>query len=132
MRMTEQQLAEILQKRGKQAAKSTTPTKPKSNKYRNKVEYRNGWRFDSKAEAKRFDQLELLKQGGQVIWFLCQVPIRLPGHTTYRVDFQVLWADGQITFEDVKGVETQEFRMKSRQVLELYGIEIQLIRGKSR
>jgi len=80
--------------------------------------------FASKAEARRFEDLELLRRGGAVRFFLRQVPFHLPGGVTYRLDFLVFWADGRTTFEDVKGKRTELYRVKKRQVEELYPVRI--------
>lgn len=44
--------------------------------------------FDSKAEAKRYNELKILQRTGEAKYFLTQVPFRLPGGVTYRVDFR--------------------------------------------
>jgi hypothetical protein len=87
----------------------------------------DGIRFDSKKEAKRYGELKLLQQAGSVVMFLMQTPFILPGNTRYRVDFQVFWHDGRVTFEDTKGRETETFKLKKRQVEELYPVEIEVI-----
>ncbi len=61
------------------------------------------------------------------MFFLRQVPLHLPGKTVYRLDFLVFWKDGEITWEDVKGVQTETFKLKKRQVEELYPIQISII-----
>lgn len=99
----------------------------KHNKYNATQTIVDGIRFDSKKEANRYRELKLLQRAGDVVMFLMQVPIRLPGNTTYRVDFQVFWDSGHVSFEDVKGRETEVFRLKKRQVEELYPIELVLI-----
>lgn len=96
------------------------------NKYSAKRVEVDGMRFDSKKEAARYGELKALRAAGHVSHFLRQVPLHLPGQTVYRVDFVVFWADGRVTYEDVKGVETKEFRMKKRMVEELYPIEIEV------
>jgi hypothetical protein len=92
--------------------------------------HRDGQRFDSKAEARYYDGLVLLKQGGEVVFFLRQVPFHLPGGVTYRCDFQVFYADGTVAFVDVKGMETPEFRTKKRLVESLYPIEIEIVKAR--
>lgn len=84
----------------------------------------DGILFGSKAEAARYRELKALSASGAVRFFLRQVPFHLPGKTRYLLDFLVFWADGRQTFEDVKGVRTQLYELKRRQVLELYGVEI--------
>lgn len=84
----------------------------------------DGIRFDSKKEAMRYGVLKLLEKQGEVVFFLRQVPFDLPGNTRYRVDFQIFWADGRITFEDVKGMRTPTYIAKKKQVEALYPITI--------
>ena len=88
----------------------------------------NGRTYDSKAEARYAAGLELRKRAGQVLFWLEQVPIRLPGKTKCVVDFVIFEADGNVRFVDVKGVETETFRLKKRQVEELYPFEVEVAR----
>jgi hypothetical protein len=86
---------------------------------------RDGFRFDSKKEARRFDDLKLLQKAGEIVFFLRQVPFHLPGNVTYRIDFLVFWSDGNVTFEDVKGVRTPQYITKKKIVETLYPITIE-------
>ncbi len=88
----------------------------------------DGIRFDSKREAAYFTELRLLKAHGEILYFLRQVPIQLPGKTKYIVDFQVFYPNGSVRYVDVKGKETQTFRLKKRQVEALYPIEIEVVK----
>lgn len=98
-------------------------------KYKNLPTEHNGQRYDSKAEAKYAAHLDLLKRAGQVLFYLRQVPFHLPGRTRYVVDFAVFYADGRVSFVDVKGMETQSFRAKKRMVEDLYApVEIEVVR----
>jgi len=90
----------------------------------------DGLRFDSKAEAGRYVDLKLLQQAGEVLFFLRQVPFDLPGGVKYRADFMIFYADGTVTVEDVKGVDTPQSRLKRRQVEALYPIKIELVKGR--
>lgn len=85
---------------------------------------RNGFKFDSKKEAARYDDLMLLIRAKEVVFFLRQVPFHLPGNVTYRVDYQIFWTNGEVTFEDVKGMKTATYIMKKKMVESLYPIEI--------
>jgi hypothetical protein len=87
----------------------------------------NGRTYDSKAEARYAERLELRKRAGDVLFYLEQVPVRLPGKTKYVVDFVVFEASGDVRFIDVKGMETQVFKLKKRQVEELYPFEIEVV-----
>jgi hypothetical protein len=88
----------------------------------------NGRTYASKAEAHYAAGLELRKQAGDVLFYLEQVPVRLPGKTKYVVDFLEFHADGTVHFVDVKGMQTETFRLKKRMVEELYPIEIEVVR----
>lgn len=92
----------------------------------------DGVLFASRAEARRYLELKALRAGGAVRFFLRQVPFHLPGGVRYVLDFLVFWADGRETFEDVKGVRTELYELKRRQVLDLYGVEITEIRRRTR
>lgn len=93
-------------------------------KHNNKIVIRDNIRFASKHEAERYDQLKLLQKAGEVLFFLMQVPFHLPGGVVYKLDFMVFWADQTITFEDPKGLPTAMYKLKKKQVEELYPITI--------
>jgi len=76
--------------------------------------------FDSKAEKARDEELQLLQQASEVVFFLRQVPFRLPGKQKYVCDFMVFWRCGAVTVEDPKGMVTQEFANKMRMMEERY------------
>ena len=96
-------------------------------KYHNTHTTMNGWRFDSQKEAGAFYLFEKIRAAGKIRLVLRQVPFHLPGHTIYRLDFLVIEASGGVRFFDVKGVRTQTYKIKKRQVEELYGIRIEEI-----
>lgn len=100
----------------------------KRNKYRAKRTERKDRSFDSKLEAKYYDKLLLLQKAGEVDFFLQQVPFHLPGKTKYVCDFMVFYADGTVKIIDCKGVETSTFKLKKRQVEELYPVEIEIVK----
>ena len=82
---------------------------------------RDGIKFASKKEMHRYDELVILKRGGEVLTFLVQAPaFRLPGGVRYTADFLVFWADGRVTVEDVKGMRTESYKAKKRMVEAMY------------
>jgi len=83
-------------------------------KYRNKKTQLDGHTFASKAEARRYTQLELLKKSGEITGFMIQPSFLLDEGVRYMADFMVCGADGSVWVEDVKGVETQAFKIKKR------------------
>ena len=81
--------------------------------------------FDSKAEARRGEELWLLEQAGviddlqyQVSFTLCKKP-----SIKIKIDF-VYWLDGKVIHEDVKGMMTREFRIKCAWIKEQQGIDV--------
>lgn len=84
-------------------------------------------KFSSKAERNYYEQLKLLQKAGEVLFFLMQVPFRMPGGTKYLCDFQVFYADGTVRFLDVKGMETPLFKLKKKEVEAIYPVEIETV-----
>jgi hypothetical protein len=85
-------------------------------------------RFSSKAEARYYQALKLMQKSGEVVFFLRQVPIWLPGGVKYVIDFQVFKSDGEVEFIDVKGVSTPLFIAKKKMVEAIYPIEIKVVK----
>lgn len=83
--------------------------------------------FQSQLEARYYDQLELLKKSGDVLFFLRQVPFDIGGGVKYKADFMVFMADGTVEIVDVKGVKTRSYINKKKQVEELYPVMIKEI-----
>lgn len=100
-------------------AKATSRSEPaaestRRHKFGAIAEVEDGHRFDSKVEHRYKKHLEELQRAGHVLFFLRQVPFHLPGGVRYVCDFQVFWTDGCVTFEDPKGMQTPEFKLKMR------------------
>lgn len=84
----------------------------------------DGIKFPSKKEQKRYQQLRLLEQSGDLLFFLRQVPFHLTGNIKYVCDFMCFWKDGTVTIEDVKGFKTDMYKVKKKLVEATYPIEI--------
>lgn len=84
----------------------------------------DGFKFASKKELRRYLELKMLRKASEVLFFQMQTPFHLTGGVKYICDFQVFWANGDITFEDVKGMKTAMYILKKKQVQELYPITI--------
>jgi hypothetical protein len=102
------------------------PYRPK-HKYHAKRTIVDDINFDSKKEARYYQELLIRQRIGEVIFFLRQVPFHLPGNVTYRVDFQEFRSDGTVAFVDVKGFETEGFVMKKKMVESLYPVTIEVV-----
>lgn len=89
---------------------------------------RDGFKFASKAEGRRYDELALLKRGGEVVWFMLQPPFYMPGGK-YIGDFMIFWADGTVTVEDVKGFRTPKYKADLKR-LAVYYPEVEIVEVK--
>lgn len=99
---------------------------PKRSKYGATPTSVDGIRFDSKREAAYYQKLKARVAAGEVQYFLRQTPLHLPGGTKLVVDFVEFLADGRVRYVDVKGHETQTFRVKKREVEHHYPVRIEL------
>lgn len=105
------------------AEKAPPPLPMKRNKYHNtRTEY-NGKVYDSRREADRAAELQVLVRVGEVATILEQVSFVLPGGVKYRADFLILKKDGTFIIEDAKGVRTKEYQIKKKLMASL-GLEI--------
>lgn len=101
-----------------------------THKYRAVPTEADGIKFPSKAEAAYYQEMKLAKLSGKLLFFLRQVPIQIPG-SIYRLDYQEFWADGTIVWTDVKGFETEAFRVKRRAVEAIYPFKIRTVTLKN-
>lgn len=118
-------------------------------KYKNIKQLLGGRVFDSRREARRFEELKLLERAGKISDLRCQVPfelipnqyerfprysektgkqlkdgVRLLEHKcVYIADF-VYKQDGNTVVEDAKGVRTADYIIKRKLMLERHGIRI--------
>jgi hypothetical protein len=88
----------------------------------------DGIKFDSKKEARYYDQLKLRVKSGEVLFFLRQVPLHLPGGVRYVVDFQEFHSDGTVRFVEIKGFETAQWLVKKKLVESFYPITIEVVK----
>lgn len=82
-------------------------------KHKNKRTVVDGHNFASQAEAAYYLRLKQLRESGEVLAFLRQVPFDLPGRVRYLADFLVQYPD-RIEVVDVKGLETDLWKLKWR------------------
>lgn len=105
-------------------------------KYNNKKTIIDGQVFDSRKEAKRFQELVLLENVGAIENLSRQVKfVLIPSQRdeatgkvierecSYRADFEYT-EDGKTVVEDVKGFRTKEYILKRKMMLWKYGIRI--------
>lgn len=120
MRWTKEQYQEYLAKK-----KGIPLDKPnRRSKYGNQKTVVDGIEFDSKKEAEYYCQLKLLKKAGEIKDIGLQPRFELqPAFEkngvkyrpiTYIADFVITNNDGTTEIVDVKGVETQVFKIKQK------------------
>jgi hypothetical protein len=86
------------------------------NKYNNTPQLYNGNRYDSKKEAEFAKELDLRVKGKDLKSWERQVKIPLTVNgkhiTNYYIDFKLTNKDGSIEFVEIKGFETETWRLK--------------------
>ena len=103
-------------------------------KYRNKKTVVNGISFDSRKEAKRYQELLLLEKAGAITDLQMQVKYvlipsqRINGRVVerecaYKADFVYL-ENGETIVEDTKGFRTKDYIIKRKLMLHVHGIKI--------
>lgn len=109
-------------------------------KYHNKKTEADGIVFDSKAEARRYEELRMMEKMGLIHGLERQVPFvlirgqrwrsggRKHPDTIYKADF-VYFENGNKIVEDVKGFRTAVYRIKRELMKDRYGIEIREVRA---
>ena len=106
------------------------------NKFNAKKEIVEGKKFHSRKEARRYKELQLLERQGliqdlrrQVRYMLIPTQYDNDGRCierscNYYADFVYRDKSGKIVVEDTKGFRTQDYIIKRKLLLQLYGIRI--------
>lgn len=108
------------------------------NKYRNKKVQVDMYVFDSIAESRRYKELKLLEQVGKIQnlelqpHFLLQEAFKKNGRTfrkiEYIADFKYT-ENGKTIVEDVKGIQTDVFKLKHKLFEKKYpDLELRIIK----
>ena len=93
-------------------------------KFKAKPQTLDGIHFASKKEMNHYLNLQKLQELGKIVFFLRQAPFHLPGGIKYVCDFMVFWANGTVTFQEVKGFKTEMYKAKKKLVEHYYPLEI--------
>lgn len=100
--------------------------KKSRNKYNAKKVWVDGILFDSKSEADYYCKLKLLLRAGEITGFCRQARfvitegINGERGTEYVTDFIIFYPDGNYRIVDVKGKETEVFKIKVKAFREKY------------
>lgn len=108
------------------------------NKYRNKKVIVDKKEFDSKREGNRYKELKLLERAGEIKdlelqpRFLLQDSFKKNGRTfrkiEYVADFKYI-ENGKAIVEDVKGMQTDVFKLKHKIFEKVYpDLELKIIK----
>lgn len=123
----------------RQIAQKQLAQQTRENKYHaERVKRENGLTFDSKKEARRYDELMLMLKAGKISDLKLQPQFTLQeAYTTpegdrirairYQADFSY-WQDGELIVEDVKSKATKKLRtyqIKRKLLQERFNITIQ-------
>ena len=112
-----------------QMEKKENKTSTNKNKYNNKKPIVDGIKFDSKKEARFYQNLKLLKAAGEVKDFELQPKFvllekdkdRVTGRgIKYIADFKITYSNGSVEVVDVKGYKTQVYKLKKKLLLKKY------------
>lgn len=101
--------------------------KQKRRKYGNERVQVDGIVFDSRKEARYYEELKMRRVAGDLKLVLLQVPFILPGNIRYKADFLTIDKDGNYEVIDVKSDATRKNRVyinKKKQMAAVWGIEI--------
>jgi len=88
----------------------------------------DGIKFPSKLEARWYRIIKDLKDAGEVLFFLRQVPFHLTPTVTYRADFMLFFEDGHVEIWECKGYDTPEWKIKKELVENLYPVKIKVVK----
>jgi Protein of unknown function (DUF1064). len=100
----------------------------KPSKYHNQKVEIDGHTFDSKAEAARYRELQIMQRAGAIKSFSIQPSFVLSEGIRYRPDF-IVWDGQTVWVEDVKGVETKDFKLKAKLFKQFYPyLELRVIK----
>lgn len=106
-------------------------------KYHNRVVTVDGYRFASRAEFRRYQELRALQVLGKIRDLRVQVPLRIEVNgmlvCTYVADFtyEEPWMLGAwaTIVEDVKGYQTAVYRLKRKLVQAVLGVTIREVKA---
>ncbi len=96
-------------------------------KFKAKQTISDNIKFASKLEASYYEQLKLRQKAGEVLFFLRQVPMAIPGGK-YLIDFVVFKENNEVDFIEIKGFDTPMSKFKIKSAEEIYPVKIKILR----
>ena len=106
----------------------------KRNKYGAIRDQRDGYKFDSRAEARHYDVLKLRLQAGEIARLVVHPKFRIEVNGVHVCDYVSDFAyeeNGEMIVADVKSkpTKTATYRIKSRLMLATLGITVKEVMG---
>lgn len=95
-------------------------------------------RFASGDEAARYSELKLMRFAGQIATFECHPSwsFELNGVTIgrYTADFEIVYPNGEVVIEDVKGngPTSRDYILRKKLLLAFYGLPVTEVRMRAR
>ncbi len=80
--------------------------------------------YPSRYQARYAERLDLEVKAGEVLYYLEEVTIRLPGGIKYRLDFLVFNTDGTVEWVETKGFKTETYKLKKKLVELTFPVKI--------
>lgn len=119
-------------------------SKPAKNKYGAEKVTIDGHVFDSKKEARRYQDLKLLEKAGEIRALELQKPFKFPingeniryprsktgrkgREIVYQADFSYRNGENRLTVEDTKGMMTPDAKIKLALMKHINGIEVKIL-----
>lgn len=109
-------------------------------KYGNRKVTLDGYTFDSIAESKYYSELKMREKAGEILFFRLQPMYMLQEafekdgvkhrKIEYVADFEIHHKDGSIETVDVKGMQTQVFKIKQKLFDKRYPHKLTLVKWK--
>lgn len=87
----------------------------------------DGYKFDSKKEARRYQELKLLQKAGEIgrVEVHTPWPLEVNGQLICKYVGDFAYAKGkELIVEDTKGIRTPVYRLKKKLMKAVYGIDI--------
>lgn len=100
----------------------------RSRKFGNKPTEIDGIKFDSKREAKRYQELKLLERANEITGLQTQVKFDLTVNglriATYKADFVYMTRGGLRVVEDAKGYPNDRWPMKKKLMKAIHNVDV--------
>lgn len=101
-------------------------------KYGNRRIVDDGYVFDSVGEHRRYRELKLMEQAGEITELRVHPswPLIVNGHNIgrYTADFSYRGKNGNLVVEDYKGVKTRDYILRRKLMQAVHGIEIREVK----